>query len=351
MTLIVAAMAVLYHENGNHWIESKRKTRSIVITALKTGVYVSFTHFLATLIDEYLGTQRSLEKDAKVDHASAVIDAASFGFSASKSVDGIDGHVLDALERLKDAHIRDLAGFKDAFTTKAGDFMDAGHMAHIKGYVGEEVASAHVHEPLPDDIRQEGWDLAHDGKLYQVKTGTSAYARSLEHLEKHPDQPIMSDAETVRRLHAAGHSDAVAIPGLENDPLVHATDTTAVSINELMHMHPNLPIVSTLVLLTREIGEIRAGRENVGRAIAKIAIQVGSRQAAIFLFTFAAVVLAAAAHILPVAGTFVAGASVAGGLTGKELGARLLEVRIPIEIADRLVATLQSLKPAATTRA
>lgn len=350
MTIIVASMAVLYHENRAAWLGSKTKTRFIVATAFKTGVYVSFTRFVTALVNGHIPEHERNFADSRADFG-AEVDGAAVGLETGHTVDQIDPRVLDAIERLHEhLRINSLDGLKDAFTTKAGVFMDAGDMNNIKGYVGEQVVSEHLHEPLPADIRTEGWDIQYEGQDWQIKTGSTAYERSLEHLAKHPEMPVISDDGVAARLHDDGFATAMPIHNLDNSYLQGITHGTAVSIDDLIHMHPELPIISSLLITMREIKSMRSGEVGIARAISNITLQVGSREAAIAAFTFGALALSATFHILPVAGTFVAGAAVTGGLTGKEIGARLRETRIPSSVATRLINVLQSMDRAQTTK-
>lgn len=342
MTIIVAAMTVIYFENRSAWLTSKQHTRSVITTALKTGAYVSFIDFVSSLIQEYVV---DIVRDAPASSDSgAEADSALAGLSAGNLVGKIDPHVLDALERLnKGVHIDSLDGFKEAFTTNAGVFMDAGHLGRIKGYVAEEVSAHVLHENLPPNIAAKTVDISHAGQDWQIKSGSTAYERALEHLQAHPEVSVISDDDTVSKLHAAGYPDSMPIHDLDNDHLIEITHDTSISIDELIYAYPDLPIISIILVGLQEVAALRRGDVTIHRAIANVAMQVGSREAGIFFFTLAAVTLAAAVHILPVAGTFVAGAAVTGGLTGKEIGARMREMRMPASLARALIRALQSL--------
>jgi|GEM_PF-6575607 len=351
VTRLVGAMAVIYYENPAGWLASRRNTRAVVRAAFKTSPAATVPEIVQQILraqgigreEQHRiaeGGQVSVES-SPVAATATIADGAATGFATATSVDDIDPFVLDALERWRGIDPHTISAIQDAFTTKAGVFADAGLMGTVKGYTGEEVASTELHVPLPDDPMVPGWDLPHEGQHWQVKVGSTAYERAEAALGKNPEYPIISDPSTASRLTVEGHQ-AIGINDLDNDHLTQITAQTAVSIQDLSHIEPGLPIFSSMVITIGELRRCQRGELSWSEASRNVALRVGSREAAMLLMTTLAIGVAAAAGTLPVAGPFVAGAGLVGALGGREIAARLLHLRIPATVASGLVSSLKA---------
>jgi hypothetical protein len=345
MTRLVGAMAVLYYENERAWLGSRKKTRAIVLTSLKTNPAASMFTIVESILREQgvrperkAGHQRTAST-AEMDNAAAVADGTLQAAPLSADADHISPFVLDALERWREIDYHTVSGIVAGFSSGA-TFMEAGVMGNVKGYTGEQIASTELHSPLPDDPTQPAWDLPYDDKLWQIKVGSTAYNRAVESLHKYPENPIISDEATAERLAAGGH-EALGLHDLANDHLVDLTNQTAVSIADLAHIAPGVPVISGIVVTVQQLERVRKSEIGISEAVANITAAVGSREGAMLLCATVSVGVAAAAGLLPVAGPFIAGATVTGALGGREIGERLMHMRIPGLIAARLTAALQ----------
>jgi hypothetical protein len=141
-------------------------------------------------------------------------------------------------------------------------------------------------------------------------------------------------------LQADGH-EAVGLSNLDNEYLTTITNQTTVSIDDLFHLAPEVPVISALVIGCAQIRRHMNGEITLAEAVTNLTISVGSRRAAIFVLTTTAVGIAAAAGTLPFAGPFVAGAAITGFLAGREISERILEIRLSTSMAKRLVDILR----------
>jgi hypothetical protein len=96
---------------------------------------------------------------------------------------------------------------------------------------------------------------------------------------------------------------------------------------------------------------LAGGQTALSEAIANVTSHAGSRSLAIFFTSTVAIGIAAGAHTLPIAGPFITGAAITGGLAGKDIAGKLCSIRVPGRIADWLVNSMQRVASTSATLA
>jgi len=203
---------------------------------------------------------------------------------------------------------------------------------------------------MPESASQPTYDLIDkNGVEWQVKTGKTALRMAREHLDKHPDTPVITNDEAAAGLQA-DHLHAVGMTDLDTGHLRLLVDSTTVSVRDLAEAHPTLPIVATILAVQKEASRWKRGEISAPQMVGNIAVRVSSRSACLFIATSALVLLATGAGIVAGAGPLIAGGAILGGMIGNEVADELLDrnvvdrvlsFRLPVRFANQLVVALQ----------
>jgi hypothetical protein len=340
LTRIVGTMAIVYCENAGRWPASRKDTRDFLRALLLSKPNSSLHELVVQIVGS---SRRREERDAAVVSAASLSDGIIQGVRIDYDAQGLNHAVLGALERWKNIDPRSLSGLEGGFTNSvSGQYADNNLISSLKGFVAEEVAADKTGGTLPDATNVPAWDIAYHGEQWQVKVGTTAVPHATDAYRDHPDFPIMTDPDSATTLTAHG-VEAIGIGGLENDSLVHITEQTASSLEDLAQLGPDVPIVSGIVISFLELRRCVNGTCTLNQALTSITVKVGSRAAAISLASFVAVAIAASAGILATSGPFLAGAAVTGSLGSRLIAARLLRIRVPPEILSSVGAGFRRL--------
>lgn len=356
VTRLVGVMTLLYLENPVGWIGSKRSTYKLVRGVL-------YKHRKTPVAQLVEGIIEAVERDAASaaglqalhgklgDSSDAIIDSLVVGAPLADDANNVSQPVIDAVEHLRhqraDFDVRNLQDIAEALRRYRERWA-----AQFAGHVGDMVA--HDQTPgstLPASASQEAYDLIdRSGIEWQVKTGKTAASMARDHIERHPDIPIITNEDAADELHD-DHLRAVGMSDLDTEHLRHMVDSTTVSIKDLADAHPALPIVSTILAANREASRWKNGEISASQMVENIAVRVGSRSLSVFILTSGLVLLATCAGIIAGAGPLIAGAAIVGGMVGNEVADelvdrsvadRILSIRLPVGFANNLVVALQS---------
>lgn len=354
LTKIVGAMTLVYLEHRAAWVQSRAQTRALVKGAIETSPNASLEEIVLSILrahaPDILKEKTSNRKTWFVQGwGSGTVTVADATF-ASEGVAAASAHVSnDVLEALSYWRGLDQGSLNAIDHALEGVTGNVGLLSATKGHVGEVIAQ---HE-LPDAMlaptsTEPGWDLVWNGLRYQIKVGSSALRQANEALERRPGYEIITDDSTAASLRAEGH-DAIGLKDLADAHVTGLTQQTAISIGDLVNYAPHLPILSMLLVSYRELRKVAHKRAKLSEAIANVTTQTGSRSVAIFFTSTVALGVAVGAHTLPIAGPFITGAAIAGGLAGKDIAEKLCSIRVPGRIADWLVNNMQRATPTFAT--
>lgn len=227
----------------------------------------------------------------------------------------IDPKVLEATDFARTADLSNVFEYS-YFADRVSDRSAAayrGSVSNQQGYVAERHAAQQQQSmgkevEIPDDSNQEGYDLLINGQKFQVKCHQDA-AGVREHLEEHPDIPVLVNQELAEEI--GGHPDVYPVPGLEYNKVVESTESTLEAGDEMLDFE--VPMIAVAVASGRNLKAIIEGRTDMSSALANVVFEVGGRTGGGIA---GAKALAAAGLVLGPAG------GVIGGLVGAVLGAR-----------------------------
>jgi hypothetical protein len=357
VTRLVGVMTLVYLENPAGWIGTKTSTykliRAIMHEERRTPISALVEKIVRATESDAL-SMRSFQtlREQFGEKAGAVVDALVYGVPLANDADNVSQAVLDGLDQLKHGSVDFNGKSLDDVSEALNDYRDHGWAAQFAGHVAEMVA--HEQMPgstLPESASQSTYDITDKyGVEWQVKTGKTALRMAREHLEKHPDTPVITNEEAAEALQT-DHPHAVGMNDLDTDHLRHLVDSTTVSIQDLVEAHPTLPIVATILAARKEALRWRGGEISALQMVGNIGVRVGSRSACIFIVTSTMVLLATGAGVLAGAGPLIAGGAIVGGMLGNEAAGEILDrnvidhvlsLRLPVRFANQLVINLQA---------
>jgi hypothetical protein len=353
LTKIVGAMTLVYLEHRAAWVQSRAQTRALVKAAIQMAPNASLQEIVLSVLHAHapdiLRGRRNPRKTSFIHDGMSgtaiVADATFASEEVAAASTGVSYDVLEALAYWRGVDPGSLSALDDVLTGVADN---VGLLSATKGHVGEVIAQRELPGAmLAPTSTEPGWDLVWNGSEYQIKVGGSALQQANEALEKHPQFEIISDTKTAASLNSDGH-DAIGLRDLADSHVTGITEQTAISIGELVNYAPHLPILSTLLVSYRELRSVVGGETALSEAIANVTTHSGSRSLAIFFTSTVAIGVAAGAHTLPIAGPFITGAAITGGLAGKNIAEKLCAIRVPGRIAGWIVGSMQGATPSST---
>lgn len=170
----------------------------------------------------------------------------------------VDDRVVDALEF---ANGPGESGFAQLYQDALLAADNAGALARLQGYVGEQVAAAQLSEQgfvvsFPEMPNQPAYDLLVDGHPVQVKTTlmTSGIQRALD---RHPDIPVLAPIE-LSQGPLAGSEQVIFSPDFSYQQVQHLTEDSLVALRDIGHLA--VPFLS-LAFVGYKVGrQVQAGK-------------------------------------------------------------------------------------------
>lgn len=149
----------------------------------------------------------------------------------------IDPTVVEGIDFVRADDLRSILSFS-RFAEQHAELTGSAlqrSVSQLQGYVAEQFVAQHYiaqgHDvTFPETPNQEGWDLLIDGERMQVKNLASP-GGILAHLEKHPNIPIITNAELADKL--ADNPNVYIDPALHYDEVIGATKDTLAQGAEL----------------------------------------------------------------------------------------------------------------------
>jgi hypothetical protein len=215
-----------------------------------------------------------------VDDLTAGIDGVIRGWRIEYDLSQLDGDVLSALHRWRDADTTRVADIQRVFL-HSSEASQAGFNHALEGYTAEELAARYYHADLPDQTNIEDVDFSIDGVDYQVKFGSSAISAIRESLTSRPDVDIVTGPEAAQ---AFSSENVVGLPELDTESIRATVNSIGDALSDFDAIP--LPFVSAIATAMGETRSVVAGRSTPEAAVANASLHIGSRILALQAMTY-----------------------------------------------------------------
>lgn len=170
----------------------------------------------------------------------------------------VDDRVADALDF---ANGPQTSGFAQMYQDALHAADNAGALARLKGYVGEQVAAANLAEQgfvvsFPELPNQPGYDLLVDGHPVQVKT-TLVESGIRTALERYPDIPVLAPIELANSS-LAGSEQLMFSPQFSHKAVQDLTEDSLSALRDMGHL--SIPFLSLGFIGYRVGRKVQAGQ-------------------------------------------------------------------------------------------
>jgi hypothetical protein len=268
-------------------------------------------------------TGGSSENDRRPDWIS---DAAFAGITIGDLIYDITRIDPRAIRAADFSHAEDLSNvfeysyFAERMSERSGNSLE-GTLNREEGYVAERFAAQQQQSmgrevEVPDDANQEGYDLLINGEKFQVKSHSDP-ERVKEHLEEHPDIPVLVNQELAPEI--GDHPDVYPVPGMDQEMIEEATASSLEAGAEVLDFE--IPVVALAVVSGRQVLEMVKGNSDLKAAFPNVASELGGRVAGGYVGMQA---LAFAGMMFGPAGGVVGG--LAGAVIGNQQGKKIAQM-------------------------